>query len=136
MSRQTQLNHKIVNVVVLVLENHQGDILLTQRKEKTHLAHYWEFPGGKVEPKESKLEALKRECIEEIKYTPSSPVHILSINFKYPSKHVQLEVFHEKKESPIVSAAEGQNMQWVKKSQLNLLKTPEANKTIIDHLLK
>lgn len=135
MSRSTQLNHKITQVVVLVLENNQGDVLLTKRKADTHLPLYWEFPGGKVEHNESIIQALSRECIEEIDYTPINPNHILSINHNYPSKLVLLEFFHEINEFPQVSAAEGQQMQWVKKEHLYRFKLPEANKSIIRYLL-
>lgn len=41
-------------------------VLVTQRAEPPHLAGYWEFPGGKVEPGESEVEALVRECREEL----------------------------------------------------------------------
>jgi len=41
-------------------------VLATQRAEPPHLAGYWEFPGGKVEPDEGEIEALVRECHEEL----------------------------------------------------------------------
>jgi 8-oxo-dGTP diphosphatase len=43
-----------------------GKVLLAQRKEGTHLAGKWEFPGGKVEPGEDPRDALRRELAEEI----------------------------------------------------------------------
>ena len=45
----------------------EGDrVLLTQRKQGTHLEGAWEFPGGKVEPDEDPRDALARELREEI----------------------------------------------------------------------
>jgi 8-oxo-dGTP diphosphatase len=41
-------------------------VLVAQRAEPPHLAGLWEFPGGKVEPGESDVEALVRECREEL----------------------------------------------------------------------
>jgi 8-oxo-dGTP diphosphatase len=41
-------------------------VLVTQRAEPPHLAGLWEFPGGKVEPGESDVAALVRECREEL----------------------------------------------------------------------
>jgi 8-oxo-dGTP diphosphatase len=41
-------------------------VLVTQRAEPPHLAGLWEFPGGKVEPGESDVEALVREVREEL----------------------------------------------------------------------
>jgi 8-oxo-dGTP diphosphatase len=43
-----------------------GDYLLAQRPEGKAYAGYWEFPGGKVEPGETHLEAVKREIAEEL----------------------------------------------------------------------
>jgi mutator protein MutT len=43
-----------------------GSVLLTQRPGGAHLEHFWEFPGGKVEPGESPSQALRRELREEL----------------------------------------------------------------------
>ncbi|HWL35447.1 MAG TPA: (deoxy)nucleoside triphosphate pyrophosphohydrolase [Frankiaceae bacterium] len=41
-------------------------VLVAERAEPRHLAGLWEFPGGKVEPGEGEVEALVRECQEEL----------------------------------------------------------------------
>lgn len=41
-------------------------VLVAERAEPLHLAGLWEFPGGKVEPGEGEVEALVRECREEL----------------------------------------------------------------------
>ena len=43
-----------------------GHLLACQRSEPPEVAGRWEFPGGKVEPGEDELEALVRECEEEL----------------------------------------------------------------------
>jgi len=137
MPRPPQLNSSPkTKVVVLVLENNQGDILLTQRKEHQHLAGYWEFPGGKVEAGESAIEALQRECKEELDYNTPATNLILQVHHDYPSISVELLVFHEISTNPQVNSTENQNMQWVKKTDLSKYKLPAANKTIIQYLNK
>lgn len=45
----------------------EGDkVLLSRRKDGTHLAGLWEFPGGKAEAGEDPRVALRRELEEEL----------------------------------------------------------------------
>ncbi|MFI6598886.1 (deoxy)nucleoside triphosphate pyrophosphohydrolase [Nonomuraea sp. NPDC050536] len=53
-------------VVAAVIVAPGGRILAAQRGDPPALAGGWEFPGGKVDPGESDVEALVRECREEL----------------------------------------------------------------------
>ncbi len=44
----------------------QTRVLLTMRDDRSDFANHWECPGGKVEPGETELEALRREYREEL----------------------------------------------------------------------
>ncbi len=55
-----------VEVAVGVLLRANGEFLLTSRPPGKVYQGYWEFPGGKVEPGETVVQALRRELIEEI----------------------------------------------------------------------
>ncbi len=46
-----------------------GKVLLSRRKQGSHLAGMWEFPGGKAEPGEDPRAALRRELEEELGIT-------------------------------------------------------------------
>jgi len=43
-----------------------GRVLACARADPPEFAGRWEFPGGKVEPGEAEIEALIRECDEEL----------------------------------------------------------------------
>jgi len=125
-----------IQVVVLVLEDHQGNILLTQRQKHQHLAGYWEFPGGKVKHGESLVEALKREISEELDgYTTQTPTHLMQINHPYQDFKVQLDVFYYQDINPEIHTSENQAMKWVSKNDLPNHQLPEANQAIVTELL-
>jgi 8-oxo-dGTP diphosphatase len=52
----------IVGAAIVV----DGRVLACERAEPPEMAGRWEFPGGKVEPGESDVDALIRECDEEL----------------------------------------------------------------------
>ena len=56
----------MITVICGVIENHEGNISIARRKPGKSMAGKWEFPGGKLEPNESKQECLKRELSEEL----------------------------------------------------------------------
>lgn len=62
----TDLKHKQLVVSVGLVERN-GKFLLTRRVCPNHAKwhHRWEFPGGKISPNETPLEALHREIYEE-----------------------------------------------------------------------
>ena len=49
-----------LRVVTAALWNRAGELLIAQRPEGKALAGRWEFPGGKIDGKESELDALRR----------------------------------------------------------------------------
>src|SRR5512138_844322 len=53
-------------LVVAGLIVRDGVVLITQRRADQSLPLQWEFPGGKVEPGEAPVEALRRELAEEL----------------------------------------------------------------------
>ena len=56
----------VVRVVAAALYDAQGRVLIAERPPGKHMAGRWEFPGGKIEPGESLLEAANRELSEEL----------------------------------------------------------------------
>lgn len=70
-----------------------GDVLLGQRPYGKPYAGYWEFPGGKVEPGEAILDALKRELREELGVQVLSAEAWCGVEHVYPHAHVRLHFY-------------------------------------------
>lgn len=56
----------MIDVVAAIIRNDEGRILIAQRNLKKSQGGLWEFPGGKIEPNETKEEAIVREIKEEL----------------------------------------------------------------------
>ncbi|RJX33311.1 MAG: NUDIX domain-containing protein [Oxalobacter sp.] len=101
-----------IDVAVGILMKPNGDVLLGQRPTGKPYSGYWEFPGGKVEDKESILNALKREFYEELAIEVRSAEPWCCIEHVYPHAHVRLHFYisHEWRGEP--KSQEGQAFAW------------------------
>ena len=61
-----QKNPTVIEVVAAALINPRGQVLMQRRRADRAHGGLWEFPGGKVEPRETDLQALQREIAEEL----------------------------------------------------------------------
>ena len=73
----------------------RGDtFMICQRPAHKARGLLWEFVGGKVEPGETKKQALIRECREEIGVTLSVGNIFMEVVHEYPDITVHLTLFH------------------------------------------
>ncbi|MCU0456482.1 MAG: NUDIX domain-containing protein, partial [Bacteroidales bacterium] len=56
----------MIRVTCAVIRNEDNEVLVVQRGEKTDHPFKWEFPGGKVDNKESDEDCLNREIKQEL----------------------------------------------------------------------
>ena len=57
---------KHIEIAVGIIRSQNCQIFITQRGEDSHLAGFWEFPGGKIEQGETPYQTLQREIAEEV----------------------------------------------------------------------
>ncbi len=70
--------------VVAALIRQNGRFLICQRPISKTRALEWEFVGGKVEPHETKEQALVRECREELGVTVTVGAPYMAVTHVYP----------------------------------------------------
>ena len=87
----TQNSIPVVEVVAALLVR-GGRFLACQRPPHKARGGLWEFVGGKVEPGETKAEALARECREELAADITVGEEFLSLTHTYPDLTVRLTV--------------------------------------------
>lgn len=101
-----------VDVVVGILMKPNGDVLLGQRPAGKPYAGYWEFPGGKVDPGETLLEALKREFMEELGIEVLSADEWCGVEHVYEHAHVRLHFFISREWRGEPQSLENQAFAW------------------------
>lgn len=127
------MNKPIVNVAIALLF-HQSQVLVGWREAKQHQGNKYEFPGGKVEPGETALDACRRETLEEVGIDIQE-WHVFDvIRHEYEDLHVHLHIFHANVNTAQLGAIQ-QPWEWHTRSQLAILNFPKANDVIIRRLV-
>ena len=83
----------MVEVVAALIWN-DDKFMICQRPENKARGLLWEFVGGKVEPNETKEQALIRECQEELDITLKVGKVFLDVVHEYPDITVHLTLFN------------------------------------------
>lgn len=123
---------KRLHVAVGVIVNGEREILIALRPQSKHQGGLWEFPGGKVEARESVQTALDRELYEELGLRVLSCRPLIEISHDYPDRSVLLDVWWVEKFSGEPRGRENQPLQWVAADQLQRFDFPAANKPIVE----
>ena len=120
--------------VVAALIWDKDRFLACQRPESKARGGLWEFVGGKVEPGESKPQALIRECREELDITVSVGEPFLELTHRYPDLTIQLTVFHASIAEGTPRLLEHQAMRWVTVKEAKTMPFCPADREIIERL--
>ena len=92
--------------------------LACQRPANKARALLWEFVGGKVEPGETKEQALIRECQEELAITLSVGDVFMDVVHEYPDITVHLTLFNATISKGIPQKLEHNDIQWIAPAEI------------------
>ena len=91
-----------------------GDrFLACQRPAHKARGLLWEFVGGKVEPGETREQALIRECREELDVTVSVGEVFMEVAHAYPDLTVHLTLFHAAIAQGTPKKLEHNDLRWI-----------------------
>ncbi|MBI3714888.1 MAG: Nudix family hydrolase [Betaproteobacteria bacterium] len=103
---------KVTDVAVAILQRPDGGFLLSSRPEGKPYPHYWEFPGGKIEPGETVLAAMVRELQEELAVTITRASPWFTFMMHYTHATVRLHCWRVQAWTGELRGMEGQAFQW------------------------
>ena len=126
------LTHQLLLVAACVLLDGEGRILIAKRPPGRSLAGLWEFPGGKVEQGESPEHALVRELAEElgIDIAPADLSPLTFASHSYPDFHLLMPLFLCTRWRGAATPHEGQELAWVKPTELAAYAMPPADEPL------
>lgn len=94
----------------------------------------WEFVGGKVEPGETKEQALIRECREELAVTVSVGKVFMDVVHQYPDLTVHLTLFHAAIAEGVPQKLEHNDIRWLTVEEIGQYEFCPADAVILDRL--
>ena len=97
----------------------QGNkFMICQRPAHKARGLLWEFVGGKVEPGETKEQALIRECREELAVTLSVGDVFMDVVHEYPDITVHLTLFNATIAEGEPQRLEHNDIKWIMPSEI------------------
>lgn len=124
----------MINVVAAVIKDDSGKILITQRNLKKSQGGLWEFPGGKIEPNETKEQAIIREIKEELTIDINVKNCIDEKIFTYPEKDINLIALECSIINGNIELLEHEDYRWVSSSELENFEFAPADMFIVEKL--
>ena len=94
----------------------------------------WEFPGGKIEPGESREDALKREIQEELGVDIYIKELLCTTEYDYPTFHLTMHCYLCSVASGEIELREHKSAQWLTAETLDTIEWLPADKDVIDKL--
>ena len=123
---------KTIEVVAAVIYE-DGAYFATQRGYG-EFEGMWEFPGGKIEPGESRESALIREIQEELGVSIFVEDFICTTDYDYPSFHLTMHCYICSIESVEIELREHKSARWLSVDMLDSVEWLPADKEVVDKL--
>tara|TARA_A100001011_G_scaffold368870_1_gene423596 strand:- start:171 stop:590 length:420 start_codon:yes stop_codon:yes gene_type:complete len=120
-------------VICGLIFNSKGQLLITRRSKGDYKGQ-WEFPGGKVENKESDLDCLHRELAEELDVKVQIHFKFTEFDYQYPDFSVNLSSYICSMNDQIIKLVDHDMYKWIKISEVDLFKFLSADKEILNKL--
>ena len=122
-----------IDVVAAVIKKNNL-FLVANRSFEAKSPGIWEFPGGKVEEKETFVSALIREIEEELSLKIQVGEKITSIDLNTADKYISVHYFYAFIVSGHINLNVHSEFKWVARDQLSTFKYIDGDRYILKHL--
>ena len=123
---------KHIEVVAAIIQR-DGAYFATQRGYG-EFEGMWEFPGGKIEPGESREVALKREIQEELGVDIAIENILCTTEYAYSSFHLTMHCYLCSIASGEIELREHKSARWLRPEELGSVEWLPADKVVVSEL--
>ena len=127
---------KHITEVVAALIWKGQKFMICQRPAHKARALLWEFVGGKVEPGETKEQALIRECQEELAVTLSVNDVFMDVVHEYPDITVHLTLFNATIAEGFPQKIEHNDIKWITPNEIPQFNFCPADEEILRKIIE
>ena len=120
--------------VVAALIWEKNKFMICQRPAHKARGLLWEFVGGKVEPGETKEQALRRECREELDIAIDVGSVFMEVTHTYPDVTVHLTLFHASIREGVPRKLEHNDIRWITAEEIGAYEFCPADEAILQRL--
>lgn len=128
------MEKKITQVVAALIWDGRR-FMICQRPAHKARGLLWEFVGGKVEPGETKQQALVRECREELAVEIAVGEVFMEVVHAYPDITVELTLFHAAIARGIPQMLEHNDIRWITPQQIPQFDFCPADEEILKRII-
>ena len=123
---------KTIQVVASIIHQN-GKILATQRGYGEYKG-LWEFPGGKMEPGETEVQAIVREIREELNVEIGVEKKVCTVEYDYPAFHLRMHCLWCSIAEGTLELKEHQEARWLEPTEWESVDWLPADVEVIDAL--
>jgi len=125
---------------IACIDYRDGKFFIAKRQNVGDMGNRWEFPGGKIDPGEDCVQAIKREMQEEFSVDVEVYEKLGRCTFYHKDKECSVQAYrvhfaHDGMEKPFI-LTEHTDYKWVKPEEIKNLSFVDSDLNLLPQVLK